>query len=311
MSIEALQRNDPFSNSQHDQAGTYASRQIEGHDGPAEMFAFQGQANHELVSRTLNQLRLHPLLVETLPAIALHELERCDKTAEVESSLPICISLDNFVLEGFKAFKFAQVHKRQHLQCVLIRIQEQAAISWIIRQQLVSKGLNAFLRISLALKIEPWLKEQAKQRQRLGGQLKGSSNLTEAERIDVRAGIASLADVSTGNVTKVRRLRNEATANILKALGTGELRIGRAYQWRSLPSEAQENELKILQSCRESRKTLGALIRRHPPIRNQCDGALKEILTGLRKLETASEFAPLRGSIADLIRQIARQLETR
>jgi hypothetical protein len=68
------------------------------------------------------------------------------------------------------------------------------------------EGFNAFCRIFLALDLEPWLREKARLNQSAGGQNKGSSKLTEAQRVDVRSQIAAAAGVSVGNVTKVQQL---------------------------------------------------------------------------------------------------------
>ena len=73
-----------------------------------------------------------------------------------------------------------------------------------------SDGLNAFCRILLALELEPWFKARARYNQQLGGQKKGSSNLAEADRLDVRSEIAAAAGVSTGNVSKVKQLASAA-----------------------------------------------------------------------------------------------------
>jgi len=54
-----------------------------------------------------------------------------------------------------------------------------------------SNGLNAFSRILLALELELDFKKKARSNQRSGGQAKGSSNLTEADRVDVRSEIAA------------------------------------------------------------------------------------------------------------------------
>jgi hypothetical protein len=49
-----------------------------------------------------------------------------------------------------------------------------------------------------------------------GGQNKGSSKLTEAERLDVRREIAAAAGVSVGNVSKVKRLKVTAHPELLQ-----------------------------------------------------------------------------------------------
>jgi hypothetical protein len=63
--------------------------------------------------------------------------------------------------------------------------------------------MNDFCRILLARELEPCLKAKALSNLRFGGRMKGSSNLTEDAKVDVRKEIAAAAGVSVGNVTKI------------------------------------------------------------------------------------------------------------
>jgi hypothetical protein len=80
----------------------------------------------------------------------------------------------------------------------------------------------------LALDLESLFQEKARSNQRLGGQYKGSSNLTETDKLDVRSQIAAAAGVSVGNVSKVKQLEAAAHSELLQALHSGEVSIHRA-----------------------------------------------------------------------------------
>jgi hypothetical protein len=75
--------------------------------------------------------------------------------------------------------------------------------------------------------------------QRIGSQGKGSPNLTEADRLDVRREIAKAAGVSAGNVTKVKKILLYAISELQDALRGGELSIHRAWQWVNRTHEQQ------------------------------------------------------------------------
>jgi hypothetical protein len=68
------------------------------------------------------------------------------------------------------------------------------------------KGCQRLVRILLALELEPWFRMRAKSNQRRGGREKGSSQLTEADRLDVHRKISRVAGVSVGNVSTVKRI---------------------------------------------------------------------------------------------------------
>ncbi len=107
--------------------------------------------------------------------------------------------------------------------------------------------------------LEPGLREKALSNQRAGGQNKGSSILTEAEKVDVRAKIAEAAHLSVGTISKVNQLLT-AIPELLQALRNGEVRIDRAYKWSKKSPEEQLEALWRYQSERGIRKTIGNLL---------------------------------------------------
>jgi hypothetical protein len=123
--------------------------------------------------------------------------------------------------------------------------------------------LMFFCRILLALELEPWLTEQGRAHQRAGGQNKGSSKLTEADRLDVRSRIAAIAGASVGNVTKVKQLILAGDLEILEALRNGEMTIHRAWLWRGMPADERRQMLLSYRGEKGVRKTIRALLSKH------------------------------------------------
>jgi hypothetical protein len=140
---------------------------------------------------------------------------------------------------------------------------EAEAIQYILQKHRRSSGLNDFIRISLSLELEPFLKAKARAKQQAGGQNKGSSNLTEGGRLDVRREIARIAGVSVGNVSKVKQLTTTAHADIIKALQEKELSIHRAWLWSKLSPEEQRKKLLQNRSERGIARTIRNLVSAH------------------------------------------------
>jgi hypothetical protein len=92
---------------------------------------------------------------------------------------------------------------------------------------------------------------------------KGSSHLTEAHRIDVRSEIASIAGVSTGNVTKAKQLKEKAHPRVEIAVRTGEISIHKGWQWSRLSPHEQLRHLEEYQSRKGTNQTSRRLIKRH------------------------------------------------
>lgn len=95
---------------------------------------------------------------------------------------------------------------REKLLCHQYEMSEADSLIWILLKARPHFGINAFNRVQLALDLEPYFKKRALFNQQVGGAMKGASNLTEADRLDVRQEVAVAAGVSVGNVSKVKQI---------------------------------------------------------------------------------------------------------
>jgi len=154
---------------------------------------------------------------------------------------------------------------RPALACIEYGMSEAEALQNLLQRHRRSSGLNDFIRICLGLELEPFFKAKGRAKQQAGGQNKGSSILTEAERLDVRKEIARIAGVSVGNVTKVKQLTTTAHSDIIKALREKELSIHRAWLWRKLSPEEQREKLWLNQSKRGIAQTIRHLLSPYLP----------------------------------------------
>jgi hypothetical protein len=80
--------------------------------------------------------------------------------------------------------------------------------------------------------------------------------------------MASIADVSTGNVTKVKQLRERAHPRVESAVRTGEISIHRGWQWSHSSPEQQLHHLEEYQSRKGTNQTSRRLIKRHVAVAN-------------------------------------------
>ena len=129
------------------------------------------------------------------------------------------------------------------LPCLEYDVTDAEALQIVIQQHRTSEGLNAFCRIVMALELEPFFKACSRRSRLETGARTLSSNLTNAEHRDVRKAIASVAGVATGNVTKVKQLLGGVVPAVRERLVRGEVRIHRAWQWRTLSPREQRDAL--------------------------------------------------------------------
>jgi hypothetical protein len=169
-------------------------------------------------------------------------------------------------------------------------VSEEAALEIVIQRHRAADGLNAYARILLALRLEPYLrKEIAASGETIIGRGRPSSNLTKREARDVRQDIARIAGVSTGNVTKVKQVLDAVIPAIREGLLRGDVRIHRAWQWRTLSKQAQRDALWAYLNRRGLTSTIRQLVKRHataPPAAPP-NAIAPTILRGLATCELA------------------------
>lgn len=216
-----------------------------------------------LVTCRLDELHPHPAYARHRFTVPAHKLSSLAAQGERAFQEPIFITQDHLILDGYARLEFARQQGRIELPCIQFELSQDEALLWLLHKHRRSNGLNAFSRILLALDLEPWLKERARANQQAGGQNKGSSKLTEVERLDVRCEIAAAAGVSVGNVSKVKRLKTSATTELLDALRHGEISIHRAWTWSQRGSAGQREALWCYRSERGVTREIRALISKH------------------------------------------------
>jgi hypothetical protein len=120
--------------------------------------------------------------------------------------------------------------------------------------------LSDFIRIELALDLEPYFQEQAVLNQQAGGRGKGLSKLTEAERVNSRREVAQVAQVSLGNVHKVKYILEHACSPLKEAARTREISINLADKWSHEPDAKQHEHLRVTRIERGIRRKARHLV---------------------------------------------------
>ena len=166
----------------------------------------------------VDELRPHPSYIKhqlSVPAFKISALDRLGKLAFQE---PITITTDGIIIDGYARWELAKLRNLVTIRCLAYQLTEDEALCYLLLKQRRSDGLNDFRRIELAFDLEPSIRENARANQQAGGRAKGSSTLTTAERVDRRKKIAQIADVSVGNVTKVRKILSHACSCVQRSV---------------------------------------------------------------------------------------------
>lgn len=239
------------------------------------------------VTRFPEQLRLHP----ALDGIGWHGLinEFNDAVQLKNQTLPapILITSNGTILAGFGRCRLAAIDGSRELHCIEYQLGEEEALRFILAHHRPQRGWNAFLRIRLALTLEPHFQEKALANMRAGGKFKGWANLPEAQRIDVRQEIARAAGVGAcgRNVSNVKKILQTAHQKLICALQDGTLSISRALHLCELPKEQQLEAFIQYSEERATRKLIHQCLSRLKKKPNLPDAA--SVLKAVQTMEAA------------------------
>jgi hypothetical protein len=219
---------------------------------PSAMRRLEGRP----VIRRPEQLRLHPALDELGWTGVIDELNEAARLKNQSVPEPILITTDGTILAGFGRWRLAVFEGRQEIPGIEYPLSENESLQFILTHHQTRHGWNAFVRIRLALRMEPNLQQWALDNMRAGGKYKGSTNLPKAHCIDVRQEIARLAGTGTGNVSKVKTILLRAHPSIVAALQNDLLKIHRAWKWCKLSKLEQKAEFARYEEERTQRNIL-------------------------------------------------------
>jgi hypothetical protein len=233
------------------------------------------------VVRSPGQLRLHPALEELDWVGVIGELNEAVQLTSPSVTEPILITTNGIILAGFGPWRSALFDSRQEINCIEYPLNEEQALQFMLSCHRPRRGWNDFIRICVALKLELSLQQRARDNMSAGGKYKGSTNLSGADRIDVRREIAKAAGTGTGNVKKVKAILHSAHPSIIAALQNDSLKIDRAWKWCKLSKLQQKTEFARYEEERTQRKILREFLPEHSKV--SLDPA--QVIEVLRRLE--------------------------
>lgn len=241
--------------------------------------------------RSPQQLRLHRALEEVGWTGVINEFNEAARLSHPSVTDPILITTNGTILSGFGRWRSAVFDGRFEINCIEYPLSEDESLQFILTHHRTRCGWNDFVRIRLALTLEPNLRQKALDNMHVGGKLKGLANLPEAQHTNVRKEIARAAGVGDRNVSNVRTILKVAHPRLIEALRNGTLRISRAIQFCKLP-KADQLEQFIRYS--EERAT-NRVIRRSIPQAKEKKASL-DVLAVLDALQCQEARQP--GSVA-------------
>lgn len=192
-----------------------------------------------------NSITINPTFRAVIPPLAPEELAQLEQNLLADGCRdPLVTWTPKLRTEGSRVYTFAAPvlidgHNRYDI-CTKHGLKfkttslefddEQQAMVWIIRNQFGRRNLSPFTRVELALKLEPLLREKAKENQAHGATAPGKKSLLQnsAEALDTRQELARVAGVSHDTIAKGKLVAEHADEETKQKLRAGLSSINEA-----------------------------------------------------------------------------------
>ena len=212
--------------------------------------SFKGTGADLFLSNTpvVTNLKINPDFKTLIPPLELEEYSQLEENL-IQNGIREAISLWNdTIIDGHNRYEIAQKHGLSFTTVSYEFESENDVIAWIVKNQAGRRNLSAFARVRLALKAKEIISAKAKENQRAAGGAKRQNFVSaetsenagniegftlpqnSAEALETREKIADMAGTSHDTVSKVEKILNSATPEIITQLERGEISVHKAYQ---------------------------------------------------------------------------------
>jgi hypothetical protein len=216
----------------------------------------------KVVSWRVDDLRPHPTYACLGIEVLASRLNVLLEMGEDAFLFPLMVTSHGIVIDGYARLEVARLQGRTTVECIEYDISEEAALRRLLLCHWPTPGLAPFSRIVMARGLAQSFKEKALQHQQAGGKDKGSSKLTEAEKVDVRKKVAAAAGVSVGTLSHALEVFKTGDPEILRALCHGEIKIDRAWRWSKESHNRQRENLTTYRRHRGMERVAEKLVAR-------------------------------------------------
>ena len=186
-------------------------------------------------------IKVNPIFKDAIPPLSDDEYKGLEESIIKHGCRDPLVLWGDTIVDGHNRYEICTKHGIKFNTVQMDFEDENHATYWIIKNQLSRRNIGAGTRIILAKKLEPMLREMARERQRDAGGDKRSveaknafvnvdkSDVEEvATAIDVRKEIASAAKVSTGTLAKFDKVQ-KVRPDLIEKVVSNEMSINKAY----------------------------------------------------------------------------------
>ena len=164
---------------------------------------------------------------ELIPPLTEEEYKGLEQSILAEGCRDALVVWNDTLIDGHNRYRICTEHNIPFQTVERDFADRNAAMLWMIRNQLGRRNLLPYVRSDLALKLKPIIAEMARENQ---GARNDICQKSDRSPIDTKREIAKAAGVSHDTIAKVEKINAVASPEIKAELRSGNMSINQAYR---------------------------------------------------------------------------------
>ena len=206
------------------------------------------------LTKELRTLTIDPEFRDLIPPLTDEERQMLEDSVVANGCESPLVVWNDTIVDGHNRYDICQKHSVPFAVLEKDFADRDTALMWMIQTQLGRRNLTTYQKGELALRFEPLMKAQARERQATstGGESPQlTQNSAEAEKGETRKKLADIAGVSHDTIKKVKKLASSADAETKQRLRRGDVSINKAYT--ALMQKEHDGETKVCERCQQEK----------------------------------------------------------
>lgn len=181
-------------------------------------------------------MRIDPEFESLIPPLNDEEFKQLEKNCceyGIRDHLVVAVypgSDGEVLIDGHNRYEIARKCNLSFTTKRLDFSSKEAAMIWMINNQIGRRNLPTYQRALLALRTKPLLEKQAKENERAGAEMTNTGLRKSVKAVNTQKELAKIAGVSHDTIHKVETIEKDGDKELIDQVKRGEKTINRAYQ---------------------------------------------------------------------------------
>ena len=244
------------------------------------------------------EITIDPEFKALIPPLAADELRQLEENILQDGCRDPLVVWNGVLIDGHNRHEICTKRGIAFEMCEMDFADRDEAKVWMINNQLGRRNLPPYVRVDLAIARSGAIEERAKANQRASG---GAVPQKSAEPIETREEIAAIAGVSHDTVSKVKKIKEKASPEVIAKLRANEISINQAHKEIVKEEKREEKHQKLRDAVEEIAST--------PDFLSVCDiraCSMADLFQGIQHLDAVVTDPPYPEEFLPLYEELAR-----